>query len=109
VKIIIAGLLLVLSLYANADEDSDAFRALYEKEWAFRLDEYPSLSRENGINEKAHLIPFNSDWGFYLSWNRWGESTDFNSIEDYRNYVSRLKLLPVVMDEYIYAGKPRAS
>jgi len=34
---------------------------------------------------RAYLIPFNSDWGFYLSWNRWGESNDFNSIEDYRN------------------------
>ena len=159
-KIIIAGLLVVLSFCVYAGEDSDAFRVLYEKEWAFRLDEYPSLARENGNDEKAHLIthvseedqlrryrfwqqieldladisceklereecinyqmfgrqihqfladyetkayliPFNSDWGFYLSWNRWGESTDFNSIEDYRNYVSRLKLLPVVMDEYI--------
>ena len=50
---------------------------------------------------RAYLIPFNSDWGFYLSWNRWGESTDFNSIEDYRNYISRLEALPSVMDEYI--------
>jgi len=160
VKIIIAGLLALSSFYANAGEDSDAFRVLYEKEWAFRLDEYPSLAREHGNEDKAHLIthvseedqlrryrfrqqieleladisceklereecinfrmfarqihqfladyetkayliPFNSDWGFYLSWNRWGESTDFNSIEDYRNYLSRMKALPVVMDEYI--------
>jgi uncharacterized protein (DUF885 family) len=42
-----------------------------------------------------------SDWGFYLSWSRWGEETDFNSIEDYRNYLSRLNALPIVMDEYI--------
>jgi uncharacterized protein (DUF885 family) len=133
---------------------------LYEKEWTFRLDEDPSLARENGNDDNAHLIthvseedqlrryrfwqqieleladiscekleregcinyrifgrqihqslanyetkayliPFNSDWGFYLSWNRWGESTDFSSVEDYRNYLSRMKALPVVMDEYI--------
>jgi len=43
---------------------------------------------------------FLSDWGFYLSWNRWGEETDFNSIDDYNNYLSRLKELPQVMDEY---------
>lgn len=49
---------------------------------------------------RAYLIPFNSDWGFYLSWNRWGEETDFNSIDDYNEYLSRLKELPVVMDEY---------
>ena len=50
---------------------------------------------------RAYLIPFNSDWGFYLSWNRWGDSTDINSVRDYRDYLSRLKTLPVVMDEYI--------
>ena len=50
---------------------------------------------------RAYLIPFNSDWGFYLAWNRWGEETDFNSTEDYRNYLERLKALPGVMDEYI--------
>ena len=50
---------------------------------------------------RAYLIPFNSDSGFYLSWNRWGSSTDFESVDDYRDYISRLKALPVVMDEYI--------
>jgi uncharacterized protein (DUF885 family) len=159
-KKIILSLLVLLSFHAFAGEDSDAFRALYEREWEFRISEYPSMGRENGVEESAHeimhvsekdqlrryeywkqvqleltaiscdrleseecinygmfgrqihqfiakyetrgyLIPFNSDWGFYLSWNRWGESTDFNSIEDYRAYLSRLKALPLVMDEYI--------
>ncbi len=50
---------------------------------------------------RAYLIPFNSDWGFYLSWNRWGEDTDIVSISDYRDYLSRLNALPDVMDEYI--------
>jgi uncharacterized protein (DUF885 family) len=36
-----------------------------------------------------------------MSWNRWGEETEFSSVDDYRNYLARLKELPVVMDEYI--------
>lgn len=159
-KEIISLLLVLLSFNAFAGEDSEAFRALYEREWEFRISEYPSMGRKNGVEEsayklkhvtekdqlrryeywkqvefelaaiscdrlereecinygmfgrqihkfiadyetRAYLIPFNSDWGFYLSWNRWGESTDFNSIEDYRAYLSRLKALPFVMDEYI--------
>ena len=153
-------LVVLLSFNALAADDSDAFRALYEREWTFRVSEYPYLARESGNQETAHLIthvsekdqqrryeywkqiklelaaiscenlereecinfrmfsrqiqqflaeyetrayliPFNSDWGFYLGWNRWGEETDFDSIEDYRNYLSRLQALPVVMDEYI--------
>ena len=145
---------------AHAGDDSEAFRALYEKEWQFRIREFPSLAREDENSDTAHLIahvsekdqfrryefwkqiqtelaaisceelereecinyrmfsrqmhqflanyetgayliPFNSDSGFYLNWNRWGEETDFNSVEDYRNYLSRLNALPVVMDEYI--------
>ena len=50
---------------------------------------------------KAYLIPFNSDSGFYLSWTRWGDDSDIISAEDYRDYLSRLKALPIVMDEYI--------
>ena len=50
---------------------------------------------------KAYLIPFNSDSGFYMYWTWWGNDTDIVSVEDYRNYLSRLKALPVVMDEYI--------
>jgi uncharacterized protein (DUF885 family) len=153
-------LLVCVSFIANAGEDSETFRSLYEKEWNFRVNEYPSLARRNGIEKtarpiahvsekdqlrryefwkqiklelaaiscerlgreecinyrmferqmtqfladyetKAYLIPFNSDWGFYLSWNRWGEETDFNSIDDYQDYLLRLEALPQVMDEYI--------
>ena len=50
---------------------------------------------------KAYLIPFNSDSAFYTSWTWWGNDADIISAEDYRNYLSRLKALPVVMDEYI--------
>jgi len=159
-KKIIPLLVILCSFNAYTADDSEAFRALYEKEWDFRVREFPYLARESGskknaelimhVSEKdqlrrhqfwkqiklelaaiscenlqredcinyrmfdrqihqfladyetrAYLIPFNSDWGFYLSWNRWGEETDFNSIDDYRNYLSRLKALPTVMDEYI--------
>ncbi len=159
-KTIVPFLFVMLSLNAWAGEDSNTFKTLYEKEWDFRMYEFPSLARENGkdgaagkiahVSEKdqlrryrfwkqievelgniscdrlereecinyrmfarqihrylanyetrAYLIPFNSDWGFYLSWNRWGEETDFSSVEDYQNYLARLEALPVVMDEYI--------
>lgn len=159
-KKLIPLLLVLLSFNVDAGGDSETFRALYEREWVFRISEFPSLARTSGnsdydhlvthVSEKdqlrryrfwkqiklelaaiscddlareecinyrmfgrqihqfladyetrAYLIPFNSDWGFYLSWNRWGEETDFNSIEDYRNYLSRLNALPLVMDEYI--------
>jgi len=50
---------------------------------------------------RAYLIPFNSDSGFYMSWPWWGSDSDIITVEDYQNYLSRLKALPVVMDEYI--------
>lgn len=50
---------------------------------------------------KSYLIPFSSDSGFYMEWGRLAQNTDFNSVDDYRNYLSRLHQLPVVMDEYI--------
>jgi len=50
---------------------------------------------------RAYLIPFNSDSGFYTSWIWWGDDTDIVTVKDYQDYLSRLKALPVVMDEYI--------
>jgi len=153
----------LLAFGASAD-DGEAFKALLEKDWNFRMQEFPSLARANdsngdlqgyegkishvsekdqlrryefwkqikaelaeiscdkleredcinyrmferqmhqylaGYETRDYLIPFNSDWGFYLSWARWGEETDFTSEEDYRNYLSRMRELPIVMDEYI--------
>ena len=159
-RIIIPLLIVLLSVTANAAEDSDAFQSLLAKEWEFRINEYPYLARENGSKEKDHLIthvsekdqlrryqywkqinielaaisceklereecinyrifkrqihqfiadyetkayliPFNSDSGFYMYWTWWGNDADIVSVEDYRNYLSRLKALTVVMDEYI--------
>jgi len=143
-----------------AAEDSQVFQQLVDREWQFRLNEFPFLARENGdkskagrvthVSEKdqlrryefwkqvkfelaaiscdrlereecinyriferqihqfladyetkAYLIPFTSDWGFYLSWNRWGDDKDIVTAQDYRDYLSRLEALPGVMDEYI--------
>lgn len=153
-------LLACVAFNLYAAEDSDAFRQLVDREWQFRLNEFPGLARQNGdktkageithVSEKdqlrryeywkqvklelaaiscdklereecinyriferqihnfladyqtkAYLIPFNSDWGFYLSWNRWGDDKDIVTAQDYRDYLSRLEALPGVMDEYI--------
>jgi uncharacterized protein (DUF885 family) len=50
---------------------------------------------------RAYLIPFNSDWGFYMEWGRLPADTDFANMQDYRDYLSRLQQMSVVMDEYI--------
>jgi uncharacterized protein (DUF885 family) len=145
---------------ALAGADSDAFRALHEKEWEFRLKEFPTLAsavgeqqyaaklghvaqsdqdrrhafyqqlresldqvscerleRQECINfrifrrqirqaiedheHRAYLIPFNSDWGFYMSLARLPDDTDFSDFDSYIHYLARLEDLPVVMDEYI--------
>ncbi len=143
---------------ANAAEDSAAFRALYEKEWAFRTAEFPGLDddpdaandrltrvaeadqrrryefwkgvrddlgeiscdrleREGCINyriferqvngfiddyeTKAYLVPFNSDWAFWVGWSRMADPSNFADADDYEGYIARLEQLPGVMDEYI--------
>ncbi len=50
---------------------------------------------------RSYLIPFNSDWGFYLEWSRLPQETEFTGVQDYHNYLGRLQQLPLVMDEYI--------
>ena len=54
-----------------------------------------------GIETQAYLIPFTSDTGFYMGWNRIPASTDFGNAEDYDNYLSRISMIGEVMDEYI--------
>ena len=49
----------------------------------------------------AQRIPFNSDWGFWMSWARLPDTTTFRDADDYRDYLARLEMLPAVMDEYI--------
>jgi len=155
-------LLLALAAAAPlaAAPDSEAFRALYEKEWDFRLREFPMLASGVGVRDydnrlshvafddqqrryefwkgihaeldgiscdrlertecinyriftrqvdsaiadfevRAYLVPFNSDWGFYMSWSRLPDETDFVRLDDYRNYLARLADIPLVMNEYI--------
>ena len=159
-RLALALVALVVSTTATAADDAERFRALYEKEWAFRMDEFPvfatalgfddragrlahvseadqarrhsfwtgvrtelesisceRMEREDCINyrifrrqiddfiadyeTRAYRIPFNSDWGFYMAWARLPTETRFGSVQDYRDYLSRLHELPAVMDEYI--------
>jgi len=159
-KNILPLLLACLACNTFAATDSQVFKQLVDREWQFRMNEFPYLARENGDSSKAgqithvsekdqlrryeywkqvkleldaiscdrlereecidyriferqmhrfladyetraYLIPFTSDWGFYLSWNRWGEDKDIVTVQDYRDYLSRLEALPGVMDEYI--------
>jgi uncharacterized protein (DUF885 family) len=157
------SLILIALLASNplaAAPDSEAFRALHEKEWAFRLQEYPVLASGVGVHDyddrlshvsqadqlrryeyfkgvrselaqiscerlermecinfrmykrqmdiaiadyetRAYLIPFSSDWGFYMAWSRLPGDTDFVTEDDYQNYLGRLSEIGVVMDEYI--------
>lgn len=144
----------------SAAEDSAAFQALHEKDWAFRLAEFPELASAVGDESQAHrlgrvapedqqrryqfrqqvmaelqdiscerlshaecinyriffrqirqaiedhenqaqLIPFNSDWGFYMSLARLPKESEFSRRENYEAYLSRIEELPAVMDEYI--------
>jgi uncharacterized protein (DUF885 family) len=141
-------------------DDREAFRKIYEKEWAFRMQEFPMFASNAGIDDyadrlgdvseeaetrryafwkdirqelnsiscerldrkecinyrifvkqmddflaayeiKSYLIPFTSDWGFYMELGRLPEETEFRNTEDYRNYLARLHQLPRVMDQYI--------
>ena len=152
--------LLLFTTPALAGGDSETFRSIYEKEWAFRLQEFPMLASSVGVRDhdhrlahvarpdqdrrhafwsetrasldaiscerlardecinyrmfrrqidqaladyenRAYLIPFNSDWGFYMSWARLPSETDFTGRDSYANYLSRLSEIPAVMDEYI--------
>jgi uncharacterized protein (DUF885 family) len=54
-----------------------------------------------GYETQSYLIPFNSDWGFFMEWARLPEETEFTRAEDYRRYLARLHQLSTVMDEYI--------
>jgi len=54
-----------------------------------------------GYETRGYLMPFNSDWGFFMEWARLPEDTEFTRVEDYRNYLERLHEMPAVMDEYI--------
>jgi uncharacterized protein (DUF885 family) len=152
--------ILAMPALSLAGEGNEAFHALLEKEWNFRMQEFPESASGNGIKgygdrltrvapadqerrytyrksilaeldaidcealgradcinyrmfrrqiahyikgyeQKGYLIPFNSDWGFWMSWARLPEDTVFRQPEDYVDYLSRLDEMPAVMNEYI--------
>ena len=45
----------------SAAEDSDAFKAIYEKEWAFRLEENPTFASWVGKDEFADQLGSESE------------------------------------------------
>jgi len=157
---LVAVLLLTMSGSALAAGDSERFKEIYEKEWAFRLQEFPMFASNVGVhtyadqmrdvseeaqqrrNEywkgiraeldtiscerldradcinyriyvkqidnypaeyetRAYLIPFTSDTGFYMGLAMLPDQTDFANLDDYRNYLGRLRQLPRLMNQYI--------
>jgi len=50
---LLALLALVVSSAASAADDAERFRALYEKEWAFRMDEFPVFATSLGHADRA--------------------------------------------------------
>ncbi len=40
---------------------------------------------------KDYLMPFNSDWGFYLGWAQWGDSSDFHSEQEHSERAEDLE------------------
>jgi uncharacterized protein (DUF885 family) len=165
IKLITALLLATLTVtsfpaWATENGDAERFRQIYEKEWAFRMQEYPLFASDVGLDEYAgqigsaseadetrryeywkgirnelngiscqrlsredcidfriyvkqidgfladyetgaYLIPFTSDWGFYLELARLPKDTDFSTLQDYRNYLARLHAMPGLIDQYI--------
>lgn len=158
--LILATLLMPCFASAQPGDDAGKFREIYEREWAFRLEEFPMLGswvgddsydnrlghvslehqerrkeywagiREEldaiscdrlsrgdcvnyqiyrkqiddfitGVETRSYLLPFNSDSGFYMSWVRLPDSTDFIDENDYRNYLARIGMIPEIMNEYI--------
>ena len=161
-----AALLMATSLRAAGD--SEAFKALYEKEWAFRLKEFPELASSVGVHEyddrlthvaladqtrrygfwkeirasldaiscerldrtgcinyrifkrqldqaiadfeiRGYLIPFNSDWGFYMAWTRLPGETDFVGLADYQNYLSRPFFLVQGFECFAVTGRAQGA
>ncbi|MCG8435189.1 MAG: DUF885 domain-containing protein, partial [Gammaproteobacteria bacterium] len=153
------GFLVFLPAVSAAGE-LERFQELYEKEWAFRLQEFPEYATAIGVNDYndkltrvsledqerraiywrkvledletidtngwslqqradyqifhrqirhfveeydtgADLIPLNSDWGFHMYLARLPSEVPLQNMRDYRNYLSRLKAIPDVIDEYI--------
>ncbi len=52
-------------------------------------------------NFDGHLIPFTSDSGFHLSLVRLASTVPLATAQDYRNYISRLRAVPVYVEQHI--------
>ncbi|MEE8119282.1 MAG: DUF885 domain-containing protein [Gammaproteobacteria bacterium] len=59
------------------------------------------LREVNDYDSAAHLIPLNSDWGFHMQLARLPAEVPLQTVKDHENLLTRMRELPVVMDEYI--------
>ncbi len=154
-------LLLCLSCTGVHAESADArFRALHEREWAWRMAEFPMSATSAGVHDhddrlgsvdettqqrrlaywreiaadlgkidpaelsprervnhaiyaaqiasniggievKSYLLPLNSDSSFYGELAQLPRAHPFETERDYRNYLARLRAIPVYFDEHI--------
>lgn len=53
------------------------------------------------IETGAYLIPLNSDWGFHIGLARMPNGVPKATLQDYRNYLSRLGMIETLMTQYI--------
>ncbi|MEM9301907.1 MAG: DUF885 family protein [Pseudomonadota bacterium] len=51
------------------------------------------------FDTNAHLIPLNSDWGFHIALARLGDGGARSTVEDFENYLARLRQVARVMAE----------
>jgi uncharacterized protein (DUF885 family) len=152
--------LFLLLLGCKSQSPSSQLHALFDEEWAFRLQENPlfatsvghhqyndrlpsvtaenqarraefrrnvlerlkeiarsQLSKEDRINYdiferqlqddladfeyKTYLIPLTVDAGFHISFARLPNQVPLASVQDYENYIARLRAYPVYVDQHI--------
>src|SRR5690606_28110936 len=58
-------------------------------------------SRANLAEYRPYLIPILSDSGFHMGVQRMYEAMPFDNVDDYENYLARLRALPLYMDRNI--------
>ncbi|MEM9529596.1 MAG: DUF885 domain-containing protein [Pseudomonadota bacterium] len=55
----------------------------------------------DNVENQGYLIPFTSDWGFYSGLARLPAEVPLVTLEDYNNYLDRLAMVPLVIDDNI--------
>jgi uncharacterized protein (DUF885 family) len=109
---LLCALLILPGFSALAAGDSEAFRAIYEKEWAFRLKEFPMLASNVGVEDYADRMAGQSEADQARRARYWkGIRTELDSISCQR--LSRVecvnfRIFRAQMDEFISDHETRA-